>query len=58
MNYNAEDNDDGYTNHKSSVVCPACGGTEAEELGTLGTKKWYRCIACGIDFNNEGGDNV
>lgn len=30
--------------------CPACGG-EGTELGSLGALTWFRCRACGIDFN-------
>ena len=30
-------------------VCPACGG-EGTHLGTLGSRSWFRCRQCGLDF--------
>ena len=32
----------------SDEPCPACGGERAI-LGVLGTWRWLRCRACGID---------
>jgi len=33
--------------------CPECGGPLAE-LGSLGSKTWYRCQNCGMDSSSEG----
>ena len=33
--------------------CPACNGTGAEMLGTLGNTAWMRCRNCGIDYRME-----
>lgn len=32
------------------VFCPECGG-DGEFMGQLGSLEWYRCRACGMDFN-------
>jgi len=39
----------------SIVVCPACGHEQHRGdhiLGTLGKLLWFRCRACGTDFND------
>ena len=35
--------------------CPVCDGIGAL-LGQLGKLSWYRCIDCGIDFNQRKGE--
>ncbi len=30
--------------------CPLCGGMGAY-LGALGKRLWFRCIQCGMDFD-------
>ena len=35
--------------------CPMCGGPGGL-LGSLGRLTWFRCVNCGIDFNEGGND--
>lgn len=34
-----------------SVVCPACYAEEAIYLGRMGALRWFRCQACGMEYN-------
>lgn len=35
---------------EEQVACPVCGGPGVE-LGTLGTREYFRCRNCGMDFS-------
>jgi len=32
--------------------CPVCDG-ESVLMGSLGRLNWYRCVNCGMEFNQE-----
>lgn len=36
------------------MECPACGNAISTLLGRLGNLLWFRCHACGIDYNITG----
>ena len=36
----------------TEVFCPVCGGLAAL-MGGLGKLLWFRCVQCGIEFNQE-----
>jgi transposase-like protein len=37
--------------------CPTCGGNESGRfLGRMGKLRWFRCEACGMDFNRQTGE--
>ncbi len=47
-------NDDlNYENQSEREECAWCGQWEGRYLGRLGRLAWYRCAACGGDFNVE-----
>lgn len=41
--------------HEDTQECPACEGT-GEGMGSLGSRKHYRCRDCGIDFSKSGSE--
>ena len=36
-------------------MCPVCGGYSTL-LGRLGRMLWFRCRACGLEWNEKGDD--
>lgn len=44
-----------YEDEAETTTCPACGHENDTALGTLGRLRWYRCRACGVDYNVDAG---
>ena len=46
--------DDMYSDDEEDclVSCPVCGG-DGQLMGSLGRLNWYRCVNCGMEFNQE-----
>ncbi len=38
-----------------TLACPACFGAPAP-LGGLGSRFWFRCVDCGLDFDLRASD--
>lgn len=47
MQYNKEEEE------IATVICPMCSSPEIKLLGKLGKLIWFRCVNCGIDFNQK-----
>ena len=52
-NYEPDLCEHGFSGDCSETHCPVCGTSDAQVLGTLCKRTWFRCNDCGIDFSKE-----
>jgi len=52
-NYEPDLCEHGFSGDCPETHCPVCGTSDAQVLGTLCKRTWFRCNDCGIDFSKE-----